>query len=366
MFRIVFCILFISFSMLFAQHRGLWIVRNTLNTREDLRLLEEIDQAINLTDVYLQVRALGKNVYRLSDNPANNGNSVSLTEIVNFCRKNNIRVHAWINTLYIWSDIKKPANFNHPYLTDQNHLMTDAEDNLISLKKLKKLGIEGYFVDPDASINMSAIKRLIKSLLINYEMDGVHLDYTRYPPIPVSYSKHLRAKFMRDYYVDPAKVSQLLAGSADMRYRYVTEEYGKFLQKNLSQFVGELYRYVKEIDPEAVVSAAVKPDWQEAKSIYFQDWLEWLRTEKSDNIIIMNYTPDYKEFKKNLKMAKSLKYDDRIICGIGAYYLNKYELSMRIRDVEKEKLNGYCLFSFTTIKEQPDILQLITRRKSGR
>ena len=109
-----------------------------------------------------------------------------------------------------------------------------------------------------------------------------------------------------------------------------------------------------------MVSVAVKPSVTEASNVYGQAWSLWIKKDLCDYVIIMNYAADDKEFKKNLKMAKLFQERNRIVCGIGAYYLDEVELSRRIVLSEKSGLKGFALFSFSTLKKQPGILSLVS------
>ena len=348
MVKVVAFILILFWAQLFAQHRGIWIVRNSLNTVQDLQRLEQIDQKIGLTDVYLQVRALGRNVYERTAK-----DRLSLEEIVRFCHARQIRIHGWINVLYVWSGKQPPTVKSHPFL-EYEHLMTDAQNERLTLPQLRQKGIEGYFLDAGAFVNSGQIENLIKQLLIEKQFDGIHLDYLRYPGHGVIFSGYLRTKFMKKYFVDPLVFFNNLLPQLKGQYRYQN-----FLLNELNNYVENLRNIVKSLDETCVLSVAVKPNLELARTNFYQDWLTWLQKSSCDYVLIMNYSPDDFEFNKNLVGAENTAFSRKIVCGIGAYYLNQKRLEQRINSVEKSKLKGYALFSFTTIKEQPEILSLV-------
>lgn len=357
-------ILFLLFSFLLGTalsgQRGLWIVRNSLNTQQDINLLKQIDQSVGLTDVYFQVRALGKNML-----PEKNDNSgVSLKDVISFCRQNNIRFHAWINAFYIWTLDSNPDDDDHSVLWDRDHLMTDARAKIKTSEDLKQLGIEGYFVDPDADVNIRQIKKLIKSLIKEYQVQGIHFDYFRYPASPVHYSKYLRTKFLRNYFLDPAQMQihnkEYFSCFRNTSYQYMNQQYDLFLQNELSNRLMNFTAFIKQLNRNCTISVAVKPNASIAENQYGQNWLSWLKQNECDYVVLMNYTPDNIEFKKNLNMAKSLKQVARLVVGIGAYYLNKFQLQERLAEVEQMGFSGYCLFSFTTLKKEPALISMIS------
>lgn len=340
-----------------AEEHGLWVVRRTITNQDDLALLRKLQQRFGITDVYLQVRALGSE--NLTPGAEKQTSPLSFREIVNFCHLNDMSVHAWINAFYVWSKEELPAA-NHPLLYDQTHVIQGQDGHLPTLKALREAGVEGFYLDPDAVHNIEQIKSVIRYLLNEQQVDGIHFDYFRYPPSPYHFSAHLRAEFLRNNYVDPVQMwrKQSLFASywGVSRLIYLQSAYEKFIRQRLSARLSALTAFTKALNENCEVSVAVKPDANIAKNDYGQDWLQWLRTEACDYVILMNYSAENKEFKKNLKMAKSYKVAKRIVNGIGVYKLNGEQLQQRISQSQKNGLGGYCLFSFTSFKKPSKML----------
>lgn len=356
MTRIVLLLITVFSTFSFAEQHGLWIVRNTVTSPNDLQILQKLHRVFALTDLYVQVRALGENQLAMVKNRSN---KMGIKEIGQFCRQNDIRLHAWLNVFYIWNNDELPSE-QHTLSADSDYLMEDYHDGPVTLKTLKKLGIEGYFVDPNAPENLRQLKSLIKMLISQYHVDGIHFDYFRYPAKPVHFSRNLRSRFLMNEYVDPAKIRQnqtlFLQAWGWENYASLQKQYDEFLERILAARLSNLYQYIKTLDANCKVSVAVKPNLVIARKEYAQNWLQWLENGDCDYVVLMNYSPDYEEFKKNLNVATSYKEDDHIINGIGVYYLDKKQLIQRLKDVQISKLDGYCLFSFTTFKEQPDLI----------
>ncbi len=347
--KILIIVLTLLTAPLLGQHHGLWVVRNSLNSQKDLQKLDEIDQRLELTDLYLQVRALGANVYEKS-----NQNHFSMDDIIEFCHKRQIKVHAWINVLYVWSKQNPPADTAHTFNLEADHLMTNVDNDTPELKLFRQKGVEGFFVDPGAFGNFNQIISLSKSLIKEHHFDGIHLDYLRYPGRGFIFSKYLRTQFMKRYYLDPI---HLFKGfNQDISWQ---ELYGNFLLNELNNFVENLRIELSSINNKSMLSVAVKPNLERAKTEYYQDWLNWLQKGDCDYVLMMNYSPDDYEFIRYLDNAAKTKTKDKIVCGIGAYYLDQKRLEQRMALVQKSGLKGYALFSFTTLKEQPEIISLV-------
>jgi len=347
--KIFIIVLTLLAAPLLGQHHGLWVGRNSLNSQKDLQQLNEIDQQLGLTDLYLQVRALGTNVYDQS-----NQNQILLDDIIEFCHQRQIKVHAWINVMYVWSKQNPPAASDHTFNLEADHLMTNADNDSPKLKLLRQKGVEGFFVDPGAFSNFNQIVSLSKSLIAELHFDGIHLDYLRYPGRGFIFSKYLRTQFMKRYYLDPIHLFKGFNQHISWQ-----KLYGNFLLNELNNFVENLRIELNNINNKSMLSVAVKPDMERAKTEYYQDWLNWLQKGDCDYVLMMNYSPDDYEFIRNLDNAARTKLKDKIVCGIGAYYLDQKQLEQRMVLVQKSGLKGYALFSFTTLKEQPEILSLV-------
>ncbi len=360
MARIVLILLIFLVNGTFSGQRGLWIVRNSLLTQNDLQKLRVINRELKLTDIYFQVRALGANYFP----PRHSKDKLGLNDILNFCKQHQIRFHAWINAFYIWSGTPLPDEKNHSVWQDADHLITDTKGHPYRYAVLKRSGAEGYFVDPEAPLNIRQINKLIKFLLGTDGIKGIHFDYFRMPPNPIHFSNYLRSRFLSLYYVDPARLERYSNEYFSIfgidSYRLMNERYQSFLQKEFLNRLKEWTDLIKTAKKNIEVSVAVKPDIKVAREEYAQDWAAWLNEKACDYVIAMNYSTDFNVFKKNLIMAKSIQRDGQIVIGIGAYHLQAAQLAIYIREVETMGFGGVCLFSFSTLKEKPELLENIT------
>ncbi len=67
----------------------------------------------NISDIFLQVRALGESYYLSDIEPLSSRlpkNFDPLKYIIRTFRINGIRIHAWVNMFYIWSGNTFPEN----------------------------------------------------------------------------------------------------------------------------------------------------------------------------------------------------------------------------------------------------------------
>ncbi|NLW50876.1 MAG: family 10 glycosylhydrolase [Candidatus Brocadiaceae bacterium] len=127
-----------------------------------------------------------------------------------------------------------------------------------------------------------------------YDVDGIHLDYIRYQDANVCYCDGCRERFgaasgrpVADW---PAEVA---AGGAR------AAEYAAFREEQITSFVREVRRALKETKPGLKLSAAV---WEPAPSALrvAQDWPAWVDEGLLDFVCPMIYTEDAAYFEATL------------------------------------------------------------------
>ncbi len=366
MWRVYFILLLIILNFGYARnHTGLWVVRYALQSADEVdNILQTADQ-LDITDLYVQVRALGHVYYNSRQTMQHagqvNGDGV-LQNLIRKAKTRGLRVHAWINVLYIWSGSAAPDSEQHLfYLAEDALVRKPGQDQIPGYGELKSAGIEGYFVDPLNRQNINQINLLIKELIEKYNVDGIHLDYLRYPELNYSFSPAGRTAFLLRYYVDPAKFylnqNKFISERGLRSYMYVDDLYKNFLRDNIARCLTEIRDHIRMLDENVVLSVAVKPDPDIARQKYFQDWGSWLKKDLCDRVLLMNYQTDFALFKNNVSEALKANDQKRLIIGISTYNQDEAAVSQRINYVSKLSTGGYAIFSYNYLAENKTFLR---------
>jgi uncharacterized lipoprotein YddW (UPF0748 family) len=117
--------------------------------------------------------------------------------------------------------------------------------------------------------------------------------------------------------------------------------------------VMRLHTAVKSRRPDALVSAAVAPDADEAFGHRLQDWRTWLDSGLLDAVCPMAYTPEATTFAKQISAARSFAGTHQVWAGIGAYRLTAAETVDRIHAARQLGANGVILFSYDALANPP-------------
>ena len=356
---IFFISLYISTAIVSAsQVRGLWVVRYALTDESEVNEIINIAKSLDITDLYVQVRALGLSY---GQEPIST-KYTPLSLLVKKSKLENIRIHAWINVLYIWTGTNKPFDKKHLYYRSGTSILRTASDkNIPDYLSLKKRGIEGFFIDPSDQPNMLDIQVTISDLIQNYGVDGIHLDYLRYPSLEYSFSPNGRTTFFRENWYDPIEIFQSPnesnAALIVQKYKFNIDTYKAFLREKLTDFLIHLRNYIRQFENSIELSAAVKPDKTIADESYFQDWENWISNDICDRIVIMNYDTIMTNFKNNLNVDLGNKTNSKIIIGISTYNQDSQAVLDRIALVKNRENGGYVIFSYNYLKEHQAYLR---------
>ena len=134
---------------------------------------------------------------------------------------------------------------------------------------------------------------LIASLLevARYDIDGIHLDYIRYPHRQACYSDYSRQRFEQALGRPVARwpADALPGGPLDEAFR-------AFRAEQITQTVRAIRQRVGRAHPDLKISAAVWGGYPDVIASIGQDWVPWLRAGYVDFVVPMNYTDDLSRF----------------------------------------------------------------------
>ena len=191
----------------------------------------------------------------------------------------------------------------------------------------------------------------IDEILDQYDFDGVHLDYCRYPARGFTYDVSLRSKFMRAYCIDPLGFS--LPGFNQRFGTWGNEDldrrWQEFIRDDLTSFIKELNKRVKARKPYAELSVAVKADYRAASHEFFQDWSTWVNAGLVDFVCLMAYQNHIESV-----LARTLKTVDdpgKVAVGLGIYRLSPDRIKTQVRQVAAMPFSGIVFFSYEELRK---------------
>lgn len=194
-----------------------------------------------------------------------------LAYIITEAHKRDIEVHAWLEVFF--SGYKKPGELlsKHPDWAAvglDGHIPVKAED-------------DKYFIDPAHQEARAFLTNMFVDMVKKYELDGLHLDYIRYPlgvPIPYGFSLYTQELFQKN--------TGLEFPNSPSHPNWAA--FNRFKEEQVTSFVVELREAVLRVRP-LEISAAVFPG-NDALVNKNQNWPVWIQNNYLDFICLMLYS----------------------------------------------------------------------------
>jgi uncharacterized lipoprotein YddW (UPF0748 family) len=362
------------------QARALWVTRTSLTSPEAIRQMVAEAQAGGFNTLVVQVRGRGDAYYAGTIEPrapelAGKPSFDPLASVLEHGHRAGLKVHAWVAVNLVSSSVTLPASRDHVIYRAPEWLMVPrelaAEMKKIDLRSPAYLGrlarwtrahgsiVEGLYTSPLHPAAQDHTAAVIGEIAANYAVDGVHLDYVRFPNDEFDYSPaamdqfrtailpHLSEREKREAaaraVLDPVAYPNLFP-----------ERWSDFRRSRLTSLVVKIRSMVKAVRPNALFSAAVVPDAQQAFDHRLQDWRGWLDHSLLDVVCPMAYTSDADVFQKQIVAARAYAGTRPVWAGIGAYQLSAAQTLAHIASATKIGADGVILFSYDSLTAPPN------------
>ena len=199
------------------------------------------------------------------------------------------------------------------------------------------------------------VQRISEAL--KYDIDGIHLDYIRFPTTQVySYDSLTCEAFKKKFDFSPLEVYHD-CGSM------IWCEWIKWNADQVTILVEDISRMIKKSPKKIVLGADVFPDSETASVLIAQDWGKWARAGLIDFICPMTYTNNTGLFREYIRNAMKLADGNcNVYPGIGVHsahnHITRELIIEEVRITREEKTNGLVFFSGNSFnKEMRDTLK---------
>jgi len=190
-------------------------------------------------------------------------------------------------------------------------------------------------------------------VLEHYPVDGLRFDYVRLASPDFDYSRTSLQRFWK--WLEPQlsdserrRLKKSLPENPLAAAESRADRFAEFQRAQITLLVQRIYREVKKRRPEALVSAAVFANDENAYTRRFQDWRRWLQMGILDVACPMAYSMDTAVFKKQIEVATFAAHaaDRRVWAGIGAYRITVESTVEKIDVARQLGADGVILFSY--------------------
>ncbi len=375
-----------------AETRALWVLRGSLTSPESIATLVRSARAHGFNTLLVQVRGRGDAYYlggaepRAADLLRQPDTFDPLATVLEAGHAAGLQVQAWINVNLISSAVDLPAAREHVVYRHAGWLMVprDIAQELATVEpespayvgkiarwsRTQSTEVEGLYTSPIIPEAADYTESIVRDISHRYALDGIHLDYARYPTDRFDYSRPAIQEFrksVRDKLTDSKRRDLDRDETTDL-FAYpdaLPDEWRVFRIARMTDLVRRLHAAVKHERPQALVTVAVAPDRREAYQHRLQDWGAWLRAGLVDAVCPMAYTTDSARFEEQIAAVREASAGHAVWAGIAAYRLSPDETIGNIQTARRLGAEGVILFSYDSLanprQSSPDYLSLIGR-----
>ena len=178
-----------------------------------------------------------------------------------------------------------------------------------------------------------------------YDIDGIHLDYMRYPSRDHCFCAGCRSRF-------ETRIGRAIAQwPADIRNQPdLAAAWSEFRRETLNTVVEQIARQARSIQPGIKISAAVFTHWPTDRNTIGQDWATWCRKGWVDFVCPMNYTANTARFEQLAQRQRQWAAPAAVWPGIGlAVWPNAGDpvrLFEQIEATRRQNTDGFMIFQY--------------------
>ena len=339
--------------------KGVWIRPTEHNENEIKKTIEKLKET-GITDIFLETYFHGKTIYP-SKFLKEKGVISQREEFVGIdplqiwienAHKKGIKLHVWFETFYVGNDVPMQIQNHilnyHPEWSNKRLFNYDSEIPVASLSEHN-----GYFLDPANPAVREYLQNILKEIIDNYKIDGINLDYIRYPQTVDSsfsnyanmnwgYTPYAREEFKKIYKVDPIDI------------KYATAEWelwALYRQDKISSFVQETKNLIKE--KPIVLTAVVFPDIKKCIDVKMQNWRKWSFYNYVDGLTPLILTGDKNTAEMLIKdVVQNTSPKTNIYPGLFVTFMGgtPEDLLLQIQKTREYKAKGSILFDYAHLK----------------
>lgn len=275
--------------------RAIWVTRFDYKTADDVnRIIDNCSDA-GFNTVVFQVRGNATAFYPSKIEPwaeqfdfTDPGFDPLATAIAK-ARDRGVELHAWVNVMPAWRGTKPPEHPQQIYNTHPEWFWYDQHG--------KRQALSTFYVslNPCLPEVRQYIVGVFQEIAANYDIDGLHMDYVRFPNEPPATPRGSDIDYPRD-----ERTLALYKEQTGLTPDENAEAWNQWRTDQVTRLVSDIHDMLRKTRPSAVLAASVGARYEESLR-HFRDDRVWMDRKLVDAFYPMNYRPDLETFQAGLE-----------------------------------------------------------------
>ncbi len=321
-----------------------------IEQQKELCLLLDEVSAMGFNTVFFQARIRGEVFYASNIEPWSSvvsgkaGRSPGydpLTFVIEECHKRKLECHAWLVTIPVGSVRQARQQGSRAVPVQKQKLCVKLKNN--------------WYLNPGHPQTADYVASLAGEIAHRYDVDGIHLDYIRYPDEEGVFPD-------RDTY---------------RTYAHKGESLQEWRMRNITRIVEKVYSTVKAANKKILVSTAPlgrytsiaghPPVRWSCMGGVSQDAVSWVQKGYNDFVVPMMYYRDENYYPYLVDWKERLGKDGYVVAGLGAYRLERNEgnwsvdeLQHQIKATRQYGVGGQAFFRMEQIIKYQALAQFLS------
>jgi uncharacterized lipoprotein YddW (UPF0748 family) len=254
-----------------------------------------------------------------------------LAQCLEACRKHHVECHVW---KVCWNMGARTSSDFRARMKQEGRTQVRADGKALD-----------DWLCPSNPANQKLEVQALAEIAKKYKIDGVHLDYIRYPEQRACFCNGCKTRFEKF----AGKKIKHWPGDVD-RDPALHERWLAFRREQITSTVAAIGEAVRKARPGIKVSAAVYPNWERDRDQLGQDWKLWCEKGYLDFACPMDYTTGAAQLEGMIKRQQGWHAKAGLYPGIG---LSTWEdgnlfprLVEQIKALRRQNTNGFMIFNY--------------------
>lgn len=346
-----------------GELRGIYVVRHSLRTADTIDEVIRQADAVGANALFVQVNGRGEAYYNSDVTvkaPDVAAHFDPLQYVLEKARANDLAVHAWINAYTAGMLLDTPTDPEHVLNRHPQWVTVDRSGRSLwdYTWQEAQVHVPARMLDPGLPEVEEHVVRAVADVTEKYAVDGIHIDYIRYPSTRFGFHPESIARFEAVHGFDPlaliAEAPAFVARHGRPEFERRTGLWDDWRRERVTDLVKRLGDNVRR-RPGMMFSVAVDPNVQEAVQERLQDWPTWIADGLVDAVVPMAYSADSGVAAAYVQDAldAATTGNVHVYAALGAYMVadEPDELLAQMESARQAGAAGTIMFSHDTLME---------------